>query len=886
MSGYSYVSSDLDLLLEPIKPGDPKHTELVGAADGRDIDATDRYAPLTIGAKLLYDTGYLSKTVDFRNIFAAIGSVPRYGVFPWERTITSGAISFYRQSSRTMTTTVDVICRILPTGHAEIQLIKPNVHSHPTNKTYETIFAVTGDPAWDDSIVPAGVDYEIKFDVTSGGGYTLNGGLALGAWHRLASAGSGVTLKGSLSYTHNTTGPGVKTANSTIAISVRRADYPDTNKSTNVMTLKLSATVLDELFSPVTNWARVISVVNNRDNRHNPDRYSATFTTDIKASFNSNGILTYSTRVQNSAWTSSLTTRWRRADIETSATDFDVKCTARSGGGGTLTNPIASWTQVTGEKVISYRHSVRDDSSVGNHYASQGLTFSIRQRSTRGWAGLADNQVMGNFDFSSRITIIAPPPFPWPDMSSWDGQTSTSRVAALLPETPNRVIEYIAATFKPDGTVTITDSLSTRVPLASGVWLPSTVSASEVEVSATLSASGTAPANDTNDLSSWTTITANKVIRLISVREFVEGIGTSGRRYSGSVSFRRKDYPSDVKTVPLDLIVDTTFKESSAPVWTGMSLASLTDRLAINQDPLTPTKYETATVRYSMGMSSSSTELHVRGQRKVHGSTNPVTYEDIVAKNRIVPVGWSPSDFEWRARKVGGTGSINNAGVWRGMKTAAYSVDLGCSINHGSGVGLHESYVDLAIDVRRVAYPSHSHTFYTTLKAEVEFLAPSKTFYPPANFLQWEGVYSKDFVVVIESPTDNAEWIRVFEGLARGESADYIFEFRPDGVWKWYEVGAGNWVQGRWLPTNESNGSLYDISFYTAHTPAWSSTSNISASKQTMGTVRKYTISASLPPEGELDNYRYASIPIQITKRSTGAIHAKGILELHVSSWR
>lgn len=879
MSGYKIRFVDLEDIFEPLSAGDARYPLDTGYADNG-VDAKDKYVPISQGAMYHENVQYSRVAQDLRNIFAAKGSVPRFNAIPWARTVAPAiAPTIYRQPSRALITRVAISCSIKEDGRCEILASSPNLHSHPTNLVNDTIYALTSPAAWNNAAVPAGVDFEIKFELISGSGVSSDAPVGFNTWVRMTPGHAGATLRAVLDYNHATTAEGLKTAVSSIRISVRRTDYPATNKTEDILTANLSINVLESLFSPKSNWEKTFNVVNDGANRYRPEGLSLNFTNDVKVSFNQDGTLVFSTKEGAGSWLTSLTTRWRRADAEVPSNDYDVICEVTGNGGLTISNPIAAWTQVAASYEVSARHTVGDNNPPNTYNKSATMRLSVRQRSTRGYVQsgitLPDNQVVGAFTFASDIVVLEPAGYTWPNVSPWDGSWTTQATGNLNPIAPYNLSSVLKMAFNVNGTVTVSDLNGVK---ATGTWVPAGKVASDVEIMAVLSPSGSAAANEVNQLATWTTITSGeKYVQTTATRLHSSGVGASNRIYSGKIILRRKNYPSDLIEVPITLTATSTFEaplgyewpssswagsrsatktalmnpeapnsvsESvnlvfnangtvnvtsgsgdllssgrwypngapasdvelmvsvngsgvpgsdvnqlptwtsfttgtktvsvqvsrvyaagigtssrslegtisvrrkswtsdgytvgialnanaqlnapNAPNWTGMSLPALSKAVQVDKNYAQGNRWETAKVKYVMMPSSDPNANNVQG-REIYdtqlGTNADGVDSDIVRVNtRIVPVGWAPSEFEWRWRRLSGTIADDRENIWRNMSTEGFDVQNAVTVNHGVGPTLVSQSATIAVDVRRIAYPTHTHTFTTTLTASVEIV--------------------------------------------------------------------------------------------------------------------------------------------------------------------
>lgn len=996
MSGYLLRVIDLDTIFEPLAPGDARYPLVTGFVSETNVDAKDKYAQLALGDRYHENVGHVRLDTDLRDIFAALGSVPRFIPLPWLSN--TGPIVtpvIYRQPSRALLTKVDLACRILADGRCEITAQSPDIHSNPNARKNDVLYALTQPPLWDNAKVPAGVDFEVRYELVSGAGWTIDGGVQFDAWTRLTAGHPGTTLRGQLVYNHSTQTEGSIVSQPKVRIHLRRTDYPNTNKTSGVITANLTLSVSPSLFTPVSEWTKTISSTNNAaTNYHNPDGTTGSFPANAKAEFNLNGTLNFFIMNHTGTWVLVLSTRWRRDNAETAVTDYDVLCeVVGSTGGGSLGNPVAAWTQVTQGYVIMLSSAAANSAAPGTYTDTRTIRLTVRQRATRGYREggtlLPDNFVSGDFVLSNTVVVKPPLPLEWPSIAGWSGDFSETKTAELnpgvtgalseaikltfnangsvivgstqrqlgsgnwlppgvnpgqiemrsvmtasgtgaghatgsewdelkpnwisfaagtkvlqssiaitpavgsayrqyqgsiqmrrksypsdvvtiplrlwsqveygapsaypwpatnwagsrtakhsvpfTPENPNSIAEMIGVYFSSNGNVTINRSLhgaADNTQLSSGKWLPTGVSASDVEILVSGNFTGAA-GTDVNQLGSWTQVLSGVKYLTVQVahNSAVSGLGTSSRNFTGTISLRRKLYPSDVFTFNIDLTPVAEIISPVAPDWSGMTLPDLVHTVTKDLNYNQPTRFETVKVQYVMGFGTGTSSKNVLGHHiydtQLSGNPDGVDSDVVAVNTRITPDGWSPADFEWSFRVLSGSVDTINPGVWKGMSTAAYSVQLSVTTNHGSGEGTFKRTAQIAIDVRRKAYPSQMHTFTCKLETTIilvqngpawgEIVFPNHNTDVVASVGQVYGTSGRDFAaagyrVAVTNGTTNsylALHSRKTSDLTPDVTEDVLsVRFSPSGwpvqdiEWKYTILSnsGGNFLVGGYIP--------------------------------------------------------------------------------------
>lgn len=756
MSGYKHKETDLDLLFEPLAPGDPKYGSPVGTVDTNGVDATNKYTSVTAGTEVSENVGYQHNGTDFKKIFAALGSVTRFlEPLPWERTVApSAAVSFYRQASRALITTMDVTCKILADGHTEIKLAKPNLHSHPTNKIVDTFYALTSTPAWDDSQTPNGTNYQIRFDVTNNANFSLDSGLSFGTWIDMPSGHAGAMLRGSLSYRHDTTGTGVKSDTGTVKISVRRKDNPTTNKTEGVLTANLSMTVLAPLFQDVSSWTKINSVINDLSNPHQPDGTTTDHSAACSVHILADGSLQHKTKVQQGLWNTVLNTRWLASGSPVAASDFQVKCsvdsTATSAGTETFTNPISNWTDINSTKVVSLVKTVNSSESPGLYRCTYRLDFEFRQKSTAGWSGVVDNFVEGQISLAADVEIGAA------NAPDWSGMTLPNLSRYLDIESDSGAVDPWVTTgvrwlmksstsvssFHAEGQGIVgndggfDDVIETSRIVPTG-WNPSLFEWRFRQLS------GNAP-TDSND-GVWLGLDGNShAIACVASRTHGEGAGNTSITRNLAIDVRRKAYHSHAHTFTSNLSAEVRMT-LEAPNWDGMTLPDLDTSFDVPGG--TSGTYQ-ASVSFQVWSSTSETDTHVRAQEWNFNGNESEGYVDQYL-TRLVPVGWNPNDFEWKFDIVSQPSSgfvnidgVGNEGDWlpvySGKRLQAKLFMAGIQ-SPGTTVTCDAR---VNITIRKIDRTEFTHTFSNVrMRAVLNYVTPDVTLTPESSYTTWGGTY-------------------------------------------------------------------------------------------------------------------------------------------------
>jgi hypothetical protein len=750
MSGYLLRVIDLDTIFEPLAPGDARYPLDTGFFSENNVDAKDKYAQLALGDRYHENVGHVRLDTDLRDIFAALGSVPRFNPLPWlDNTgpITTPVI--YRQPSRALLTKVDLACRILADGRCEITAQSPDIHSNPNARKNDVLYSLAQPPLWDEAKVPAGVDFEVRYELVSGTGWTLDGGIPFDAWTRLTVGHPGTTLRGQLVYNHATQAEGSIVSQPKVRIHLRRTDFPNTNKTSGVITANLTLSVNPSLFIPVSAWTKTISSTNNAaTNYHNPDGNTGSFPANAKAEFNLNGTLNFFTMNHTGAWVLVLSTRWRRDDAETATTDYDVLCEVVGiTGGGSLGNPVAAWTQVTQGYVIMLSSAAANSAAPGTYTDTRTIRLSVRQRSTRGYreggALLPDNFVSGDFVLSNTVVVKPPLPLEWPSIAGWSGDFSETKTVELNPGVSGALSEAIRLTFDASGSVIVG---STQKQLGSGSWLPPGVNPSQIEMRSVMTASGTGAGHATG--SEWDELKANWVSFAAGTKvlqssiAITPAVGSAYRQYQGSIQMRRKSYPSDVVTIPLRLWSQVEYGAPPAYQWPATNWAGV--RTAKHSVPFTPENPNAIAEMIGIYFSSNG---NVSINRSVHGSADNTQ----LSAGKWLPTGIAASDVEIlvSGNFSGSAGAdVNQLGTWTQVLTGSKYLMVQVSHNSAvSGLGASSRNFTGTISLRRKLYPSDVITFNVDLTPTAEITAPVAP--------NWTGMTLPDLVYTVTKDLDH-----------------------------------------------------------------------------------------------------------------------------------
>lgn len=750
MSGYLLRVIDLDTIFEPLAPGDARYPLVTGFVSETNVDAKDKYAQLALGDRYHENVGHVRLDTDLRDIFAALGSVPRFIPLPWLSN--TGPIVtpvIYRQPSRALLTKVDLACRILADGRCEITAQSPDIHSNPNTRKNDVLYALTQPPLWDEAKVPAGVDFEVRYELVSGAGWTIDGGVQFDAWTRLTAGHPGTTLRGQLVYNHSTQAEGSIVSQPKVRIHLRRTDYPNTNKTSGVITANLTLSVSPSLFTPASEWTKTISSTNNAaTNYHNPDGNTGSFPANAKAEFNLNGTLNFFTMNHTGAWVLVLSTRWRRDNAETAVTDYDVLCeVVGSTGGGSLGNPVAAWTQVTQGYVIMLSSAAANSAAPGTYTDTRTIRLTVRQRSTRGYREggtlLPDNFVSGDFVLSNTVVVKPPLPLEWPSIAGWSGDFSETKTAELNPGISGALSEAIRLTFNANGSVIVG---STQRQLGSGNWLPPGVNPGQIEMRSVMTASGTGAGHATG--SEWDELKPNWVSFAIGTKvlqssiAITPAVGTAYRQYQGSIQMRRKSYPSDVVTIPLRLWTQVEYGAPPAYQWPATNWAGV--RTAKHSVPFTPENPNTIAEMIGIYFSSNG---NVSINRSMHGSADNTQ----LSAGKWLPTGVAASDVEILVSgNFSGTAGtdVNQLGAWTQVLTGSKYLTVQVSHNSAvSGLGASSRNFKGTISLRRKLYPSDIITFNVDLTPTAEITAPVAP--------NWTGMTLPDLVYTVTRDLDH-----------------------------------------------------------------------------------------------------------------------------------
>lgn len=556
MSGYTHKGTDLDAIFEPYRAGDAKHSESVGTEE-QGVDMRDRYTAVASGDKFTEDVGHAHKGVDFRNIFAVKGSVPRFNPLPWANTFAPSQATIYRQPSRALATKIFVKTRVLMDGRVEIVASSPARDSKPNGNTETVLYALTSEPAWEDDEVPAGVDMEIRFDRSSGLDSIMEGGLSFGQWYRLDGSPSEAGTSVVINYNHRDTAHGLKQTGSSVRISLRRTDYPNTHKTDGIITVNLKLNVLASLFTDPEPYLRDLVYHLDVNTYQNPEERTRDYWVSTKYEIFGNGTLVTRRSVNGSAWNEIMTTKWRR-DVtgDTTAADFEYRFSQTT---GMTVNPAPNWTAVPAGSEpheAIFHHVVPDNATLGVKRQYSKALLEFRQKSTLSYHADA-NWEGGWTKATTEIEIIPPMVPPWGPEFNWpDANITTS--TPYDPTKPNtKVSAYISAVFQETNSVDDHKVKFYRSPaeyggggstsLGEAIFLDPLWNAGYYEVRVTILSQSGSGALTGQCVGNWvtmngtlTSITA-RAERLMSANQ-----GTTSYTVTGKIEIRRKAYPTQI----------------------------------------------------------------------------------------------------------------------------------------------------------------------------------------------------------------------------------------------------------------------------------------------------------------------------------------------------
>lgn len=899
MSSYLHKGIDIESIFEPWEAGDPKVPNPVGHADAN-VDKREVFVPLALGARYTEDVGYGSLGLDFRDIFAVKGSVPRFKKpLPWDNTFAAAA-TIYRQPSRPLTTEIQVAVDIKSDGRVWVTATTPNQHSNPNGYTNTTQYALTSPPAWDKNRVPAGVFFEVKFDVVSGP--QPNASIPFGTWVALDGTPANAVLANNISYSHSSTAEGAKTRNSQVRISVRRSDYPDSNKADAVVKLNLSLNVLASLFASTAPFTQNYSQLVTGNMPSEPEGWTAQYAVSTTYELRGNGTIQIMRAITDldgiGPSLEVITAPWRRAmgSNDTSIDDFEMMFTS---GVGTIYNTAPTWTSINANttQVLTMYHEVGNDLPPGNYSQTSTGAFIIRQKSTKGYVA-ADNYISGALKSSTTIKIGEAVLPDWDSVSL--PNLITSRSVNIDYSKPNRWevagVQYIMGhSSSKTAKNVVGNSYSQTTDNISNPTEPVNI---VQEVLTRICPGGYQPnwfewryrvlngAADGPNEGVWRGM--ENASYIVQVSKSINH-GSAAGQYTAfadlAIDVRRLSAPDQVHTYTTRLEASITLV-ANGPNWNGMVLGDMS--VVQGADSGINSSWQ-ASIGMRMGSSTDVTAKHIY-QRVWNFAGNVSSGVELTPYKRIVPEGYSPNDFEWKYEVVSttGTGAVDSdlaANTWGDVGASKYlnATTLADKVV-GADMQQQTFVANLKVTVRHKVQTGWVYTFpQFKLIASIQWQAPPFTLWPREDYQGWAGTYYHTSNHELESatPTPSAD----LEGVTYSQGATWSLSFHQDGSWAWNGNGSTSYKKnGYWNPTGIVDGRHYSIRA-TVET-GYGYTTNLRPGWNSLAGIWAIDFNINYPPRGEPNNTGLWVGLIEVVDDNTGLTVSSVRRRIDVSSIR
>lgn len=897
MSSYFHKGTDIDSIFEPWEAGDPKVPNPVGHADNN-RDKREDFVPLALGARHTENVGYGSLGLDFRDIFAVKGSVPRFKTpLPWDNTFAAAA-TIYRQPSRPLTTTISIAVEIKSDGRVGIVATTPNQHSNPSGYTNTTQYSLSATPAWDKNRVPPGVFFEVRFDLVSGP--QPNSSILFGNWIALDGTPANAVVTNIISYLHSSTAEGNKTSNSQIRISVRRSDYPATNKADAVVKLNINLNVLASLFGSTAPFTKDYSQLITGNMPSKPEGWTAQYAVSTTYELRGNGTMQIMRAITDldgiGPSLEVITAPWRRAMTanDTTIDDFEMMYTS---GVGTIYNTAPSWTSINANttQVLTMYHEVGNDLPPGNYSQVSTGAFVIRQKSTKGYVA-ADNYISGPLKSSTTIKIGEPALPDWSSVSL--PNLITSRSVNIDYSKPNRWevagVKYVMG-FSSSKTAknVVGSSFSQTTNNVSNPTEPINV---VQEVLTRICPEGYQPnwfewryrvlsgAADGPNEGVWRGMeNASYVVQVSKSINHGSAAGQYMAFANLAIDVRRISAPEQVYTYTTRLEASINLV-ANGPNWNGMTLGDMST-VQMADSGINSSWQASIGLKVAASTDTSGTDKHVNVYKwNFSGMNSPGI--DLTPWKRLVPAGYSPNDFEWKYELVsesgiGAMGGGPRPGEWWDVSENEWIAAVTLADKVVGTDGQQQTYTaNISITVRHKVQTGWAYTFPTSKWiASIQWQAPPYTLWPREDFENWAGVYyhTSDY----ELPPSGGGDLD-FEGTGIGQVTTYVLSFRPNGKYDWIGNGTTSSSYGEWSADSGIDGSNFSIRYSSPGGVGYSG--NISTNWQTINLPRTISLSASRPPAGEPDNTAVHISTVEIRNNTTGAIvfSKKVVLNLYV----
>lgn len=545
-SGYKFQDTDLDELFELWQEGDPKTAPT--SNDVESVDFNDRFVDVSVGSPLPYPVGYsvgVNDTdlvgIDFSQRFAAKRSVPRYPLpLPWDRNIDLSA-SVYRQPSRpTLTTQMFFSMSVHRDGSVAISRTYPTYNSEPGVYGQDSVATTL----WGDAGAEPNSPYQVRFDHLGGLVPTLAFGQPMGEWITLNTAPFNSTVFVGLNYLHAEPA-GLKEATSSLRVSVRRSEYPQSNQANAVAGLTFVLNVEPSVYQNIdNNWTLQGGVNDAVTNYHQTSVSVNRYGAHGRVVIGNDGLYTISRAVS----TNELITEWivnnSRPFVRAGFDVADYEILVDAPNGGIVGVELGQWLSLSTTRTVVANYVLPDTTPPGTYVNETPVVITFREISTKGWAGLPDNTITSNFVIRNTVVIQPPNNSDWSDALAWTGDYLVERSVTRDPEDPNALtIARLVMTFYPDGVSQLLDQSGNL--LNTQRWAPVGVNAAEYEMQV-VAVSGNA--FESNQLGNWTAVSQplSATVAVGYQNSSVEG--TYESRTNFNVNARRIAATSDSNT--------------------------------------------------------------------------------------------------------------------------------------------------------------------------------------------------------------------------------------------------------------------------------------------------------------------------------------------------
>ena len=410
-----YESADIggtDSLYEPRKSGDATAPVTGYSVAGADLNS--KYAPVSMGTALPGVFGYAVAGVDFHQIFAAKNSVPRYPTpLPWVRTIDVEA-TIYRQPSRAgyLQTALRLSMSIHREGRVLASRTLPQYDANPG--LYQTSAVFNNDQLWADAGASPNSPYQSIFQQVAGSAVSsMSFGQPLGQWLEFVQNGiDHQTIFTSIGYDHTET-EGVKTGSATLAVGVRRKEYPASNIASGNLIVNYKLNVEPSLFQNI-GWGGTHTAANlSPDNYQNPAG-NRVFKAGLMFRLQGSTWAIYSAAWRNNQeipWQMIAQGVWLR-NSQFPATDFEALFTQVGGAfnGEDSNYPMPNgWVPMSSGAVGFVSILGINEATVQGDYSKHvSVNVRIRQISTKNWPNMPDNFVEAVIRFVPTVQVQRP----------------------------------------------------------------------------------------------------------------------------------------------------------------------------------------------------------------------------------------------------------------------------------------------------------------------------------------------------------------------------------------------------------------------------------------------------------------------------------------------